>query len=81
MPSNRKFYKTVVTVTILSEDPVNQNIDLGGINHQITDGDWSGEVAMGESQKVTASEVAKLLEEQGSDPSFFGLDSEGNDVD
>lgn len=81
MPSDRKFYKTVVTVTVLSEEPLCRGTDLKDIAHQIIEGDWSGEVDVGNSKEVTASEVAKLLEEQGSDPGFFRLDSEGNDVD
>lgn len=81
MPSNRKFYKTVVTVTILSEEPLGRGIELDDIAHQITRGDWSGEVNTGSSREVTARQTAALLAEQGSDPGFFRLDSEGNDAD
>jgi hypothetical protein len=81
MPSDRKFYKTTVTVTILSEEPISRGVELNDIAHQITLGDWSGEVDVGSSREVTARQVAALLKEQGSDPGFFTLDSDGNDAD
>jgi len=80
MPSDRKFYKTTVTVTILSEEPISRGVELNDIAHQITLGDWSGEVDVGSPREVTARQVAALLKEQGSDPGFFTLDSDGNDA-
>ena len=81
MPSNRKFYKTAVTVTILSEEPLGRGVELDDIAHQITHGDWSGEVSIGSSREVTGRQMAALLTAQGSDPGFFRLDAEGNDAD
>jgi hypothetical protein len=37
----RKFYKTVITVTVLSEDgPISMETDLDVVAHQIIHGDW-----------------------------------------
>lgn len=73
-----KYYKTIVTVEVLSEEPIPNWTDLENLNYQITYGDWSGEVNIGTSEEVDAKTIAKLLINQGSDPGFFNLDQEGN---
>jgi hypothetical protein len=66
------FYKTVVEVTILSEEPYDI-IDLDQIHYDITFGDCSGQCNIKSSEEVSAEEMKKLLKTQGSDPSFMGL--------
>jgi len=80
MPSKRKFHKTVLTVTVLSEEPISPDIDLADVAHEIIEGDWSGDWGITEAQEVDAKTIAKLLREQGSDPEFFGINDEGDDV-
>ena len=80
MSSKRKFYKTVLTVEVLSEEPFECN-DLGDVNYAITQGDCSGTMDCGTSKKISAGTMAKALLKQGSDPEFFGLDEEGNDLE
>lgn len=81
MPSNRKFYRSVIQVEVLSEEPVDFD-DLTEVDYQITEGDCSGFVTdVVTNEEVDGVRMAKLLEEQGSDPGFFGLDAEGNDAD
>ena len=79
--AKRKFYKTVLQVEVLSEDtPINcENLDQVG--YAITEGDCSGVVRTVSTVKMTGAQAAKALQEQGSDPEFFGLDSEGNEVE
>ena len=77
--TERKFYRTVVEVVILSEEPVHSDTDLDVIHYQITNGDWSGEVKVQDSVPVDGKTMASMLEEQGSDPSFFQLTAAGED--
>lgn len=78
----RKFYKTVVTIEILSEHPIRSlDTDLGYVTRQIEDGDWSGRVMLGDSEELTPKECAQALIDQDSEPQFFGLDDDGNEVD
>lgn len=77
----RKFYKTEITVTVLSEGPLNPNIELDGIHYAITNGDCSGEVEFGASEEITPKQMAKCLEDQGSDPEFFQLSPEGKELE
>jgi hypothetical protein len=79
---NRKFYKTIIQITILSEDhPVGSGMELSAINNAITDGDCSGACELIQEKQVCAGRMAKLLVEQGSDPGFFGLDEDGKEVE
>jgi hypothetical protein len=78
MAKRRKFYKTVLTVVVLSEDRApSEHHDLDVIAYNIKDGDWSGEVACGKPQRLTGAEMADELQKQGSDPGFFQLDKNG----
>jgi len=78
----RKYYKTVLRVVILSETKnITDNMDLYEIANEIDTGDCSGEVKTIEQSEVTPQVMAGLLEDQGSDPEFFRLDSDGNELD
>lgn len=77
----KKFYKTVITVTVLSEcGPVSPNANLDLIARQIDSGDWSGQVETDGGVEITPAEAAKELAAQGSDPGFFMLDVAGNPI-
>ena len=80
--SERKFYKTLVEVEILSEDnPVGNDLTLGDIQYEITQGHCSGVIRTKEETEVPAQDMVKLLQAQGSDPEFFQLDVAGNNID
>ena len=80
MACSRKFYKTVYKVEILSEEPT-ELMDLDEIAQAISDGPYSGNCYKDSTDEVDGPSMAKLLEDQGSSPEFFQLDSEGNDLD
>jgi len=78
----RKFYKTIIQVEVLSEDnPIGDYVDLADLAYEITDGECSGNVEVKEKIELTGKQAADALENQGSDPSFFRLDDDGNDVE
>jgi hypothetical protein len=81
MASERKFYKLVVTVTVLSEEPIGEEVDLESIAYGISQGDWSGQTDYGTPEEVDGPTMARLLQEQGSDTEFFLLSEEGEDLD
>ena len=80
MPTERKFYKTIFTITVLSEDPLKEIETLGELNYEITMGSCSGHINQDLSQTIDGPTAARLLEEQGSDPEFFELTSDGEDI-
>lgn len=81
MPSNRKFYRAVFHYEVLSEEPI-EDMSLEDIDYECRDGHCSG-AFFGEVDRteLTGPEMAKALQTQGSDPEFFQLDEEGNDLD
>lgn len=81
MSSERKFYKTVVTVEVLHEnrDDINDNMKLADVAEAIFSGPCSGKVSFSAPIEIGPKTAAKKLMEQGSDPGFFQLDEEGND--
>jgi hypothetical protein len=78
--SKRKFYKTVLKVVVLSEEPFEWD-SLEGVATAITDGGCSGDVKEVGSVLMSGREAAKALMDQGSDPGFFRLDEDGEDVE
>jgi hypothetical protein len=80
IPSNRKFYRTVFQVEVLSEEPYENN-NLDTLYYDITEGHCSGKVTkIVHNEEKTGPEIAKLLEAQSSEPEFFQLTPEGEDI-
>lgn len=82
MSEPRKFYKNRIIVEVLSEDePLDSNMEMTEVVHAYTEGDCSGQVIWEDPVLLTPEQAAKALEEQGSDPSFFQLTSDGKELD
>ena len=79
--TDRKFYKTVVKIEILSDEEVPDSMSLDFIQDQITNGCWSGIINHSLSKILNGKQAAKALINQGSDPEFFMIDEKGNDID
>jgi hypothetical protein len=80
MASARTFYKTVIRVVVLSEEPYRLG-DLYNVHYDITDGGCSGEFEITDYAEVDGPTIAWLLEKQGSEPGYFGLTTTGEDSD
>lgn len=77
--SCRKFYKTEVKVTVLSEEPLD-GMELGALHAAITDGDCMGNVEFGASQNISRSMCVDEVYKMHGDPGFFCLDEKGRDL-
>ena len=75
----RKFYRTRITVEVLSENILSSDMSLADIDYAITDGDCSGEVTWGDPEELDADQMAAALIAQNSDPGFFSLDEDEED--
>ena len=78
--TERKFYRTVVHVEILSEEPYVFSGDLYSLAEDMDMGDCSGVARTIQEEKCNGARMAQLLISQGSDPEFFGIDEAGNDI-
>jgi hypothetical protein len=77
----RKWYKTVLRVTVLSEDePVPGGTGLEEIAREIDDGLWVGEVERESIEDLGRDRIVPELRKIGSDESFYDLTPEGQDA-
>lgn len=72
-----KYYKTIITFNVLSQDPIPDDMTLAAIDQECRVGEYSGDMGF-ESRvtELTAEQAAEELLKQGSSPSFFGLEEE-----
>lgn len=77
--SNRKFYKTSITLHVISEYPYAPQY-LGQIHQDITEGDCSGVYRITNTKVMNGASAAKALIAQGSSPAFFSLTEKGEDI-
>lgn len=75
-----QFYKTVFRVTLLSQSPVSEP-NLHELIQDIAGEECSADVAVLEQRTIAPEECARLALRQGSDPSLFGLDDDGNAIE
>ena len=79
--SKRKFYRSVIKIEVLSEEPYSST-DLEKIADDITNGSQSGLVSLEvDSEELDPKVCADKLKEQGSDPDFFMLNDHGHDIE
>ena len=79
--TERKFYKTTITFEVLSEEPIPSWMELQNIVYETEEGDYSGATVGNVQVELDGKQAVKELAAQGSDPEFFRLDEEGNDLE
>jgi len=77
--TKRIFYKTKIVIEILSEEPQSVN-SLADIEYDITEGNNSGSWNVVETMELNGLACANELKSQGTDPEFFQIDDDGNDL-
>ena len=73
MKDTRKFYRTVIQVEVLSEEPISDTADLTAISYELEQGDYLGTILSAKQTIVSGKRMATLLQSQGNDPGFFQL--------
>jgi hypothetical protein len=71
----RKFYRTIIEVEVLSEDPYQPN-SLEDVAYDIVYGDCSGAWRVVKQKELNEQDTVEALINQGSDPSFFMIREE-----
>jgi hypothetical protein len=77
--SQRPFYKTTLTVIVLSEEPTEFD-GLSDIARMGVDGDYSVSIPDTKAERIDGPTAAEALQAQDSDPEFFGLTPQGYDL-
>jgi hypothetical protein len=80
MPSTRRFFRTTITVEVLSMGAPVQYDDLADVAWAVMEGPCVGSVVDELVEAIDAVDVVDILGDMGSDPEFFRLDDEGNDL-
>lgn len=68
-------YRNKITLIVLSEDPIDERMDVADIVREYNEGDFVLFAEDVSSEKLTHREMAEALKEAGSDPSFFQLEA------
>lgn len=79
--SSRTFYRSLVTIEVISDVKGLSELSLEDLNFEITDGGSSGMVLKRVETEIDGANAAKRLLAQGSDPGFFQLTETGQDDD
>lgn len=79
--TKRKFYKTKIVIEILSKDKPYDFYGFRGLYYDINDGDYSGDIIEIDNEILNGLGAVHALIKQGSDPEFFNLDKNGNDLE
>jgi hypothetical protein len=79
--TDRKFYRTVIAIEVLSEEPIPAGMELENIVHDCVEGSYSMRPLKHKEIEINGRVAAQNLIRQGSDPSFFQLTKNGNDVE
>jgi len=78
----KQIYRSVIRLEVLSDEPIPEDISLASIADQCDNGDYSGMSAWKVvNTPVKGKQAVKLIEAQGSDPEFFGMDKNGNEIE
>lgn len=74
-----RIYKTIIQVEILSDTPNDvANMSLEEISYEMTNGSFSGVVnVISENELFKGKDAVEEIKKQGSDPSFFFINEEG----
>lgn len=78
--TNRKFYKTTITLEVLSEEPIPNWMDTQAIVYEAQEGGFSMATVGNVEVELDGKQAANELTSQGSEPEFFGLTEDGEDV-
>jgi len=78
----KKIYKSIITLEILSEEPLPDSMTLGDIINESDTGGYS--LYMGGailSSTLESLEAVAEIKKHGSDTEFFGLDKNGEELE
>ena len=78
--TDRKFHKRLLTIEVLSEEPIPEGMEVESIIEEAKSGDYSMRIAKDVETELNGKQAARALLKQGSSPDFFSLTESGEDV-
>jgi len=80
--AKKKIYRTIVKLVVLSEEPIDENLDMGSIWEETQTGSFlAGAMTLSKGTELVGKTAVIEVEKAGSDAEFFRMDAQGNDLD
>lgn len=78
----KTLYRNIIQFEIISEEPIHST-SLQEVIDETIEGNWSGLMLdrVIENQEIQGKEAVKIIQNQGTDLEFFGIDDEGEEVE
>ena len=78
----KTLYRNIIQFEIISEEPIHST-SLQEVIDETIDGSWSGLMLdpVVKNQEIQGKEAVKIIQNQGTDLEFFGIDDEGEEVE
>jgi hypothetical protein len=78
--AKKTIYRTVITFTVLSEEPISEDEPLSNIADEMFDGDYYGGPLKFKQTELIGKVAVNEMEKLGYDSAFLGLDEDGNQI-
>lgn len=79
--AKKTIYRTLITLVVLSEEEIDENLDLQSIIDECDTGAYlKGCISFSKPKKLVGKTAVIEIEKAGSDAEFFQMDTEGNDI-
>lgn len=76
----KKLYKTIISVEVLSDEKIPEETSLAKVLYETEEGMWSGIEKWKRNVEITGQNAVKECEVHGTDPDFFMMDYNGNEL-
>ena len=81
LKNKKKYYKTIFTFVLLSEDPIPDGLSLSDLEYECDQGADVGFFDAQKDETLNGKQMADALAEAGSDTGFFNLTDEGEQAE
>jgi hypothetical protein len=80
--AKKTIYRTLITLVVLSEEELDENLDLQSIIDECDTGAYlKGCISFSKPRPLKGKTAVIEIEKAGSDAGFFNMDAQGNDLD
>ena len=80
--AKKKIYRTVIKFTVLSEEPISEEMSLDSILSEADEGSYvMGAITKSEPKELVGKTAVIEIERLGSEAEFFMMDALGNELE
>lgn len=79
MANEKKYYKTKITIEVLSEEPIPSWMEASNVLTGMDTGEFVGVTSKASPTELTGKQMADELTKFGSQPEFFSLNEDGEE--